>query len=195
MPVKYTGNDADFIPGSDVLKNIPGITEQERLTKFERNAVAWRSVTLPLGNLDIEYFKTVHRHLFQDVYIWAGEFRSVPLTKGTSRFAQPQYIEQQTKRVLHEISVSLSISQNIQDICASIAHFAVELIAIHPFREGNGRVIRACIAQVLSSRGYAVNFSSIPEDVWLTASIDGFNGNEAPMVRIFNEIVFVKDHE
>lgn len=71
--------DPYILPGSAVLKNIPGLDEAEQLAAFERNAVAWRSLSLPTGHYDVAHLKAIHKHLFQDVYGWAGEFRTIPM--------------------------------------------------------------------------------------------------------------------
>jgi cell filamentation protein len=187
--VKYSGSsDTDLIPGTDVLRNIPGITDQDKLVEFERNIVAWRSVSLPVGNFNAAHLKAVHRHLFQDVYPWAGEFRQVPLAKGESRFAQPQFIEQETQRVLKETFLLLDSHKDGSDICAVIANCIIELIAVHPFCEGNGRVIRAFIEQAMAKFGYSIQFAGISEARWLNASIQGFRGDESAMLQLLREI-------
>lgn len=69
--------DPYILPGSAVLKNIPGLDEAEQLAAFERNAVAWRSLSLPTGHYDVAHLKAIHKHLFQDVY-GAGPGNSEP---------------------------------------------------------------------------------------------------------------------
>ena len=76
--------------GTTVLKNIPRIRNQEVLDRFEADRVGQRSLELiecPLvGLYDIEHLQGIHRYLFQDVYEWAGEFRTVDIAKGNSFF-------------------------------------------------------------------------------------------------------------
>ena len=57
--------DPYILPGSAVLKNIPGLDEAEQLAAFERNAVAWRSLSIPTGHYDVAHLKAIHKHLFQ----------------------------------------------------------------------------------------------------------------------------------
>ena len=60
--------------GTNVLKNIPGFRDQARLDRFEHSATAQRArEPFPDGRLDAGHYLAVHRHLFQDIYAWAGE--------------------------------------------------------------------------------------------------------------------------
>jgi len=75
--------------GTTVLKNIPGFRDQDALDRFEAVATAQRAdEPLPLGRLDVRQYRLIHRHLFQDVYRWAGRFRTVR-TKVEALFAIP----------------------------------------------------------------------------------------------------------
>src|SRR2546429_9995096 len=79
-------SDPYVYPGTTVLKNIPGIRNQEILDRIEADRVGQRSLELierPLSGLfDIEHLQGIHRYLFQDVYEWAGDFRTVDIAKG-----------------------------------------------------------------------------------------------------------------
>ena len=73
--------DPYLYPGTNVLRNLLGISKATALADFEANATAARLIQFETqgvsGNLDIAHLKAIHRALFQDVYSWAGEFRSV----------------------------------------------------------------------------------------------------------------------
>ncbi|MBR6459399.1 MAG: Fic family protein [Actinomycetaceae bacterium] len=82
--------DDYFIPGTNVLRNkfvtpdMPfGVNNQERLTKMEEEATAYRFEELALhpipGNFDYAHMKAIHHRLFQDVYEWAGQERTAPV--------------------------------------------------------------------------------------------------------------------
>ncbi len=66
---------------------------------------------------------------------------------------------------------------------AGIAHFMIELNAIHPFREGYGRTQHAFLGILLAFAGYPRDLSKIDPNALLQAAIDGFNGDEEPMRR------------
>ena len=73
-------------PNSTVLKNKLDLTDADELEAFEAEVSDARAdEELPAGDLDFPHFKAVHRHLFQDVYDWAGEIRTVRMSKGGKR--------------------------------------------------------------------------------------------------------------
>src|SRR5271165_6538754 len=83
--------DAYFWPNSNVLKNKAGLTHAAALRSYEYEATRQRAEQLraaPLqGRFDTAHYRAIHRHLFQDVYDWAGEYRTVEFSKGSSAFA------------------------------------------------------------------------------------------------------------
>lgn len=63
-------------PGSTVLRNRLGLTDAVRLDRLERQLVTQRAAEgIPAGGFDLAHLRAIHRHLFQDVYDWAGELR------------------------------------------------------------------------------------------------------------------------
>lgn len=71
-------DDPYCYPGSSVLKNLPGLTSQEALDRFEAVASGRRFLEpMPTGRWGVSHYRAIHRHIFQDVYVWAGRFRSV----------------------------------------------------------------------------------------------------------------------
>ena len=126
--------------GTTVLKNIPGLRDGAPLERFETAVTAQRAgEPLPPGRLSIRQYQAVHRHLFRDVYRWAGRFRSVRITKGTSTFCYPEHI----KSELHRTFLELRRSNYLRGLeagafASAAAHFLSEINAIHAFRDGNG---------------------------------------------------------
>ncbi|SPE35320.1 hypothetical protein SBA6_440012 [Candidatus Sulfopaludibacter sp. SbA6] len=78
-------SDPYLYPGTDVLKNVPGLRDSEQLAAFEALNTGARSYELlqsPIaGGFDIAHLKAIHKHIFQDVFTWAGEFRTTVLGK------------------------------------------------------------------------------------------------------------------
>src|SRR3989338_6472678 len=90
--------DSYCYEGTTVLKNIPDINDQAALDAFEAAMTAQRSdEPLPDGSLDVAHYYAIPRHFFQDVYEWAGEIRTVRISKGGSAFCYPEYIEQEMR--------------------------------------------------------------------------------------------------
>src|SRR5579884_2601101 len=78
-------SDPYLYPGTDVLRNLPGIRNAEDLNSFETLNSGARMYELglrpSLGNFDTAHLKAIHKYLFQDVYSWAGRFRTTTLAK------------------------------------------------------------------------------------------------------------------
>ena len=79
--------DYCYPPDYTVLRNRLDIRDAPALEAAERQFVAQRLLEpVPAGDFDLAHLKAIHRHLFQDVYEWAGDVRTVEIAKGESRF-------------------------------------------------------------------------------------------------------------
>ena len=81
--MKYDSSTVVFIPCTETLKNKLGITDCERLVDFELKFSLNRLKDVPEGDFSPEYLKSIHKHLFQDVYEWAGQARNVDRVRGS----------------------------------------------------------------------------------------------------------------
>ena len=101
-------SDPYTYPGTDVLRNILDIRDPQQLAAFEANATAVRLIELderPLvGCFDVAHLRSIHRYIFQDVYRWAGEFRSVNISKGGHLFGVADFIQPAMEEVLRKLS-------------------------------------------------------------------------------------------
>jgi len=80
-------------PGTTVLKNIPDLRDQSALERYEAAMTAQRAdEPLPQGRFSISHYRAIHHHLFQDMYSWAGKYRTVRLAKSGSAFCYPENI-------------------------------------------------------------------------------------------------------
>lgn len=100
----YTAaNDPLWVPGTSVLRNRLGITDQAALDEAELALFLIRAdEPLPAGDLDAAHYLRIHHHLFQDVYDWAGQIRSIRIGKGGNWFCYPEYIEAELARAFCE---------------------------------------------------------------------------------------------
>jgi cell filamentation protein len=178
--------DPYVYPGTSVLKNRAGYKDAEKLNQFERRRTKDRlRDPLPNGRLDVAHLKAIHRHLFQDVYEWAGTIRTLDIAKGNSYFCRASFIEQELER----LTKSLMDEKYLCDISREkfverSAHYLSELNAIHPFREGNGRTQRLFIQEVARRAGHRLDLTKMDEKEMLNASIRSMNGDEKPMIDV-----------
>jgi cell filamentation protein len=136
-------------PGTAVLKNRANIRDQDELDAFEHEAMLQRAEEpYPAGRLSVSHFKAIHRHLFQDVYAWAGRFRTVRISKGGSMFCYPEHIGAEMHRLFYQLKQDHYLTGlGREEFARKGAHFLAEVNAIHPFREGNGRLPRLATAE------------------------------------------------
>ena len=97
-------SDDHAYPGSTVLKNRLNIQDQATLDAFEVEITTLRAEEpLPTGAFDSAHYQSVHHHLFQDVYEWAGQYRTVRIAKGSSVFCYPENIPAQMDRLFRAL--------------------------------------------------------------------------------------------
>jgi cell filamentation protein len=184
-------DDTYCYPGTTVLKNKLDIRRQELLDEFETEMTDLRAVEpLPSGNLDYEHYRSIHRHLFQDVYDWAGEPRSVRILKGGNPFCYPEHIEAQANKLFGQLA-DASCLQGLskEDFAKKAAHFLAELNAIHPFREGNGRAQLTFLTLLAEQAGHPLNHDRLDPIRVMDAIIASFGGDEGPLEKMLLDLV------
>lgn len=143
--------EGEYQPGSNeqVLKNLLGITSPEEMNEVELGLLAqlYEAVLveeLPDRALTAEDLKTWHRRWLGNVYTWAGQERSVNMGKAGFMFAPaaqvPRLMAALEKDCLERWTPCRDL--NSDELVEAIAVTHVELILVHPFREGNGRLSR-----------------------------------------------------
>ncbi len=167
---RYDGSDSYTYPDSEILKNKADLHDQVALDAFEADATAVRLLEMiehPLqGNFDLAHLLAIHHHLFQDVYEWAGQLRTVDVSKGSSRFGNCGMIESYLKQQLAKISgENFLIGLPPDSFIQRLTHYMGEINAAHPFREGNGRVQRAFCAQLAEQAGYFIDFDEVTIEI------------------------------
>jgi cell filamentation protein len=156
-------SDAYCYSGTTVLKNRAGLRSQVDLDLFEEEATAQRfAEPLPAGKFDLRHLRVIHRHLFRDVYAWAGSLRTVRISKGGSAFCYPENLARELRRLFADLANQKNLSGLDADAFAErAAHLLAELNAIHPFREGNGRAQLSFVAALADQAGHPFAFERI----------------------------------
>lgn len=184
-------SDPYCYPGTTVLKNIPDIRQQRALDAFEVVSTAQRAdEPLPAGRLSVQHYRAIHHHLFQDVYAWAGKFRTVRIAKDGSAFCYPEHIAREMKDLfgdLREAHCFRGLDTN--EFSDAAAHFLSTLNAIHPFREGNGRTQTAFLALLADQAGHSLDLERLKPTAFLKAMIASFKGDERPLAKHIRNLV------
>ena len=178
-------------PGTTVLKNRLDLTDAEELHAFEAEVSDARAdEELPAGNLDFTHFKAIHRHLFQDVYDWAGRIRIVRISKGGNMFCFPENIENQAQKLFGQLKKDKFLTGlEPEELAQKAAHFLSELNAIHAFREGNGRTQLSFFLLLTDHAGYPIDLEDLDPDAFLDAMIASFDGDEEPLTAVIRGLV------
>ena len=149
------------------LENKLGLTssadiawEEERLSKKKAVELFENGVldTLPAGKFST--LQAIHKYLFEDIYDFAGELRTVNLAKGNFRFAPLMYLD----------AALTNIDKMPQSTYDEIIEKYVEMNIAHPFREGNGRSMRIWLDLMLKNGiGKVVDWSRVDKEDYLLA--------------------------
>jgi cell filamentation protein len=176
---------------STVLVNKLDLREQTELDAFEAEISSARAEEpLPDGMLDFAHYKAVHHHLFQDVYQWAGQVRTVRISKGGNPFCFPENIEGQANKLFDDLqAVDYLRNLDAQTFSRSVAHFLAGLNAIHAFREGNGRSQLTFFAMLADDAGHPLNIDKMDPDEMLAAMIASFDGDEHRLANVIDSLI------
>lgn len=178
-------------PGTTVLKNIPGLRNQAALDEFETASTTQRAdEPLPSGRLSVTHYRALHHHLFQDVYAWAGKFRTVRISKDGSAFCYPEYIEREMSALFADLKKHHYFRNLTADNFAKKAtKFLATLNAIHPFREGNGRTQTVFLALTADHAGHSLDMQRLEPEAFLEAMIESFHGNEETLLQQIQNLI------
>jgi cell filamentation protein len=184
-------DDTYCYPGTTILKNLLDLKERAELDAFEAEITNQRALEpLPDGLLDSSHYKAIHRHLFQDVYSWAGTARTVRISKGGNAFCFPEYIDREMTKLFAELAQKTHLA-NLDEasFAKEAAHFLAEINAIHPFREGNGRVQLSFLTLLAQQAGHPLALEALDPEQILAATIASFDGDETPLAAVIKGLV------
>lgn len=197
-----TGPEAETQPGSRgrVLRNLRGITRVREMDVAEARALQTAMDSF-VRRFDEQHrftaadIRSMHRTWLGDIYEWAGEYRSVNMSKDGFPFATagmiPDLMQKLQRRVLARVTPCRFGGR--EDVAGALAEAHVELVLIHPFRDGNGRIARALSTLMALQAGLPLlDFNSIAgrrKAEYFAAIQAGMDRNYAPMTRIFGELI------
>ena len=190
MHDKYSvSQDPYCYESSNVLKNKLNITDPIELDDAELAFTALRykeysSTILSIESFNLTHLCLLHFHLFQDLYGWAGEIRTVDISKGTTRFCTCLRIEVEAKKQFSRLSKLIDINSQ-EELISEISDIFCELNIIHPFREGNGRTLRFLFEELFFFLGIDFEWPSITKEEWVDANICGYNCDLRALNNIF----------
>lgn len=181
-------------PDTGVLQNLLGIDNSRDLENAEADITAAAIALLaerPVpGNFGLTHLQAIHGELFSSIYTWAGDLRTVEVTKGTTKFASAEFLEQAAKQVCNNLHTENVLKDLPDKIYAErLAHYYSEINILHPFRDGNGRTERAFFTLLAAESGRRIAWEFMEPKENLAASIAAYNGDESKLARMFQTLV------
>ena len=174
---KYgTGQDPYTYPNSSTLINKLNISDPDELNRAEAqlSTLALQDIEFQLPPYDFAYLCSLHQQLFGDLYPWAGQTRTIAISKQDTRFCQPEFIQREANKLFTQLERKQFLADlDFDAFCLEMAEFYIELNMIHPFREGNGRAQRLLFEHIAIFCGYNLSFKGISKEQWVHANILG----------------------
>ena len=184
--------------GTTCLINKLEIRDEKRLSEIEAQITFAKAVMLeesPIyDDFGFEHFKKIHQFLFCDLYEWAGQVRTVNISKKRTRFLDADSIERVGEKCFSRVKGGYFEGLPFDEFAKRIAEFYNDVNYIHPFREGNGRAQRIYFTQLIRHYGYDINFADVDTDELMLATIHASAGVMDYLVEFFkNSIINVSE--
>nr|WP_254108258.1 MULTISPECIES: Fic family protein [unclassified Sphingomonas]AJW29474.1 Cell filamentation protein Fic [Sphingomonas sp. JE1] len=183
-------NDPTLYPGSTTLQNRlalrddRALAQAERLLTHARGLEAARMAFSP----DADGFRALHKHLFADLYSWAGQDRTVNIGESGGLFTHAPYIANALLAAFQYLARQDQLrGLSGADFYDRLGHHLGELHSIHPFRVGNGRTLRLHAAQLARDAGHPIRIAGIDRQAWDESARHGFlTGDHRPFSAILS---------
>ena len=208
--MKHTGRyntsgliENQYEPGSNkqVLKNLPGIKSKQEINQIEAKELL-RVTNQITEDYDKNHGFTatdicyIHHSWLGSIYEWAGHYRNVTMIKDNFPFAAPSLVpklmDEFEGEVLRRYTPCNFDSRS--EVVRALAVVHTELLLIHPFREGNGRIARLlAIIMALQTKLPFLDFSDLKDqkiDEYFAAVRAGLERDYKPMEKIFNDVIY-----
>lgn len=181
-------------PNSNVLVNKFDVRVADELFKIENDITIYKLFILRqkgiTGNFDVAHFVSIHKFIFEDIYPFAGLYRSENIAKDNFMFANWEFIEDNMNSIFGELKRENYLKGlTKEEFAKRLTYYMSELNVLHPFREGNGRTTREFIRQLALKNGYNLDLSRFKAEDILNASIESVVDVDNLEEIIFNSLV------
>jgi cell filamentation protein len=190
---KYgTGQDPYCYPGTRTLRNLLDITDETVLNKAEReiSASAANEIEYCPPPYDLPALQKIHRQLFDGLYDWAGEIRTIDISKDTTRFCTVSRIEPEAAKLLNACAHrGWLLGLDREALIVAVAELFGDLNMTHPFREGNGRAQRILFEHLIIHAGFEISWWGVEQHEWTQANIDAVVCDYSTLERVFERCI------
>ncbi len=195
MVDKYgVGQDPYTYKNSTVLINKFNIQDEAILEEAEKEftLIAAMDIEFQSPPYNFQYLCNLHRKLFCDLFEWAGELRTIDISKGQTRFCNYRFIEKEANLLFAKLAKEnylLGLAFHL--LIEKLAEYYCDINVLHPFREGNGRAQRLLFEHLVINCGYNINFETIESSEWVDANIHGYHCDYRLMEEILKKCVII----
>lgn len=164
-----------YIYSDGTLKNKLGITDYDTLSSAEKDITFAKFLNVDKTfnqRFDAAYLKSIHKHIFEDIFDWAGKFRTVPIIKqeivipGLSlEYAQPKDISKKVDACLKKMNDTNWEQMPLDEKVSTFTAQLTELWKVHPFRDGNTRTTITFARQFSREHGFPMDLSLLLDNL------------------------------
>lgn len=186
------GKDPYCYPGTTVLINKFNIRDQSILdtAEAEFSSAAIREIQFQKPPYTFDTWRKIHGNLFCSIYEWAGNQRTVGITKAPTVFCVPERIEPEAIKLFNSLENEDSLTGlDSEKFVSRVSYYFTELNFLHPFREGNGRSQRLLFDFICLHCGYLTDWSKVSPEDWVKANIHGAHINTELMEQAFSKVL------
>lgn len=203
--ITASGPEAEYEPGSRgrVLRNIKGIRSKREMDQSEIDALAevqdaYLDVIGPDTAITSELVCRMHRDWLGKIYAWAGSYRTVDMSKGGFTWPPAMLVEQNMAIIERDVLLVRTPCRPgpLDRVASDMAEVHAELLLVHPFREGNGRLARWVADIMALQAGYplpAYRFTGRGSDAdkkrYLSAVKRGYQKDYVPLAAFFTDAI------
>jgi cell filamentation protein len=188
-----------------VLKNLLGIKDAGTLEQAEADITNIRLLVIEGAiesvTFDLQRLRAIHKHIFGDIYEWAGEVRTIPIVKGervlggdTVRYSHPNDIVRDCANIAKKLNSIKWEELGVHETAEAFTKLIAALWQAHPFREGNTRAVIAFATQFAESHGFRMDKTLLKDNAAyvrdaLVKSSDGIYSEYQHLAKIFDEAI------
>jgi Protein involved in cell division len=184
--------DPYLYPGLNVMRNRLGIHQTQRLEQAAKELTSLRAATFDIGPQvrGLPWLCAIHRHLYQDIFDWAGKYREINIYQGDTPFCHFSRIEKEGNALMRELEQEAYLADLDKDtFIERLTWYYCEINVLHPFRIGSGLAQRIFFEQLAIHAGYVLDWRDIEPIRWNEANQQGAMGDLAPLLAIFTKVV------
>ncbi len=192
MSYKIQSAPDDCYPGTRVLINKFGVTDEDKLNKLE-TLISYSKITEIIveelkPDFDFSDYKDIHFRIFGELYDWAGKVRTISISKMKTVFTAPEKIEDMGGRIFGRLKKEKYFAgYKRAEFVTEIADLYNSLNRLHPFREGNGRTQRAFMVQLIRGAGYDISYNAVNSETLMIGSIQAASGIMDTLRKFFDD--------